>query len=122
VATTASGLPSVAEIDAADDKLGEFLSDLDWFTSSAARLAGPAVPLADAVFMCKAGIAFSDRVPFEYDEASFARLLVFANEIETDAERTKEDAAKLRAALLSIYREHVIEGHSDDEGGEGDAS
>jgi hypothetical protein len=34
---------------------------------------------------------------------------VFAGDIETDAELIRKDAARLRAALLSIYRHQMID-------------
>jgi hypothetical protein len=103
-------LPAISAVDAADEKIGSFLSDLDMITSDVAIFAGDEMPLADAVFMSKHGIKIPTGRPRHADPATIARLLVFANEIVDDADSIKRDAEKLREALLSIYRNHVIDG------------
>jgi len=109
MATSVRQLPSISVIDAADEKMGSFLSDLDDFTSSVKALASNSVPLQDAVFMSKAGIDFEEP-PTYIDPALVARLLVFTDEIlADDLDTLRRDAESLRSDLLWIYRMQVIE-------------
>jgi hypothetical protein len=101
-------LPSISEVDVADDAIGKFLSDLDWFASAAEKFRGDDVSLEDHVFMDRNGIEF-ENAPRHVDPAIIARLLVFADEAIDDADKIKRDAERLRGELLTIYRGFVIE-------------
>ena len=104
-------LPAVDEVDAADAKIGSFMSDLDAFRSTVEEYASDDMSLEDAVFLDGAGVATANR-PRDVDLAEYARLLAFAAEVLRDAEYIAEDARKLQAALLRAYREYVIEAKS----------
>jgi hypothetical protein len=101
-------LPTISAVDRADNHLGMLLSDLDWMSSHIERFADEEVSLEDAVFRTDNGIDV-DEAPRHVDPAIIARLLVFANELEVDAEAIREYAGRLRASLLSIYRQHLVE-------------
>ena len=60
-----------------------------------------------AAAMLRAKVDVPDTYPYDHDDKTFARLLVFANELETDAETIRKDAAKLRQALLGIHLHQV---------------
>jgi hypothetical protein len=105
-------LPRISDVDAADNKLGSFMSDLDSLTSDVETFSRDAVPLDDADFLHRASIAYEDRERHA-DPATIARLLVFADEGLEVAGRIREDATRLRKALLAIYREQVIEADRD---------
>jgi hypothetical protein len=102
-------LPAISVVDRADNYAGLLLSELDSITSAVERFAGEEVSLEDAVFLDRHGIALDEEEVRNADPALIARLLVFANELEVDAETIREDAARLRTALLAIYRENVYE-------------
>ena len=102
-------LPSVEEVDAVDEKLGSFLSDLDDFASRVQGLVEPAKSLEDCSFLVRAGIAVGDEAPSNLDPAVFARLLVFADELLGDAQHITDYAAKMGQNLLWIHREVVLD-------------
>jgi hypothetical protein len=102
------GLPSIADVDAADQHLGAFMSELDWFVTQTKRLEGDDLPVEDYVFLLKAGVDWPD-YEIAIEPETFPRLLVFANQLEGDAEKIKEDAAELRRHLLNAYQEYVTE-------------
>jgi hypothetical protein len=101
-------LPSISEVDRADEKLGSFMSDLDFFASDVAAFVREDVSLEDAAFMARAGIAVEEKCRYT-DPATIVRLLVFADETLDDLDRIRDDAQKLRGDLLWAYRECVIE-------------
>lgn len=102
-------LPPISAIDAADEKVGLLLSDLDGFRHTVEVLCGDDVPLADHVFMAKAGIATEER-PSYIDPALVCRLLVLVDELLShDLEALRVDAEKIRARLLELYRGEIIE-------------
>jgi hypothetical protein len=123
VATTTRVPPrfsTIAEIEEADKKLGSFTSDLDWIRSEAEAIdTGREIPLDLAFAMDKAGIEPETTYPYEHDDRAFARLLVFAGDVEADAEMIRKDATKLRDALLSIYRHQVTDPEPRDDDGRG---
>jgi hypothetical protein len=101
-------LPAISAVDRADEHLGLLLSDLDWMTSDVASFAGESVSLDDAVFLMSHHIEVGE--PERHvDPAIIARLLVFANELESDAESIREYSNQLRDSLLSIYRQRLCE-------------
>jgi hypothetical protein len=101
-------LPTISQVDRADDHLGLLLSDLDWMTSDVASFSDSTERMDDAVFLSRHGIA--DDPEHRYVEpATIARLLVFADELEGDAEALREYAVRLRGSLLWIYRQHIFE-------------
>ena len=101
-------LPGISEVDDADGKLGSLLSDLDVFVRATEQFSGDDIPLEEALFLDKSGIAF-ENAPRHVDPAVIARLLVFAEEALDDAEKIRDQPESLRSALLSIYRNYVIE-------------
>lgn len=103
--TRLRSLPPISKVDHADSHLGLFLSDLDSLTSEVERFA---YETDDAAFLAIHGIA-SDEGKRVVDPATVARLLVFADELETDAKAVLDYGQKLRAALLSVYRENILE-------------
>jgi Txe/YoeB family toxin of Txe-Axe toxin-antitoxin module len=106
-------LPTLTDIDEADEKLGSFMSSLDWFRSEAEMLdRGRDISLDVLVAMGRANIDPPDDYSYEHDDKTFARLLVLADELERDADTIRKDAEKLRQALLGIYRHRVHEGNS----------
>jgi hypothetical protein len=109
-------LPTFADIEEAEEKLGSFMSSLDWFTSEAEGIdKGRDIPLDVLIAMGRAKIRPPDNFPYEHDERVFARLLVFADELDTDAESIRKDAARLRQALLGIYRHRIIDPEKGDD-------
>jgi hypothetical protein len=80
-------------------------------TSDVERFATePDEVVEDAVFLSRHGIAGPDEKERRHaDPAIIARLLVFADELEGDAESLRDYALRLRGSLLSIYREYVFE-------------
>jgi hypothetical protein len=107
--TEARALPSIRAIDAADERIGTFLSDLDDFRHRVAILCGENVSIEDASFMLKTGIEI-DPEPAHVDPAVLARLLVLVDDVlVNDLETIKRDAEDIRTNLLSLYRENVIE-------------
>jgi hypothetical protein len=108
--TLASRLPSISDVDRADDKLAGFISDLDAFASRAhEKYVSAGVSLEDAAFMVESGIAVEPSDAAASDPAVIARLLVFADEVIDEVELIEQRAIALRHALLVGYRETVIE-------------
>jgi hypothetical protein len=106
-------LPPTDDVNEVDNKLGSFLSDLDSLTSVVESLEGDGISFDEALRLENLGIKWEPR-NIEIDSEALARLLVFADELTTDAERITEYAEKLRHALLSLYRWHVLEGRAVD--------
>jgi hypothetical protein len=101
-------LPSISTVDEADDLLARFLSRLEDFAVTAESFGSDPVSLEDAHFLDRAGIDFEHRERIA-DPATIARLLVFADETLDDADTVRREAARLREALLVIYRYLVID-------------
>jgi hypothetical protein len=101
-------LPSIHEVDEADNQLGSFLSDLDHLVSTVKTLAGGDLSLEEATRLVEVGKPLPHH-HLHIDPAVFARLLVFADELERVAQSVKKDAGELRFSLLSLYRFEVIE-------------
>jgi hypothetical protein len=90
VASTATiQLPSTNEVHAAHEKLASALSDVDAFRSRVEALSDAAEP--------------------RIGQAEIARLLVFATELEDEAEAMKEGAKALRDGTASLYRGTFID-------------
>jgi hypothetical protein len=105
---SALSLPPISAVDAADESLGSFKSELASMKLEAATFVS-FVPLDDAHFLDQAGIEVQE--PRRHiDPALIARLLVFADDILDDVEYIRKDALALRGSLLTAYREFVIEG------------
>jgi hypothetical protein len=102
-------LPTLEEIDAADDKICSVLSRVDEFVMLAEKIdqAG-VVSLADYQ-MSERGIALDDDPEFLFEPASFLRLLVLATDRQEDAERLRADAQKLEETLRAVYHKHLDE-------------
>jgi hypothetical protein len=111
--TEKPALPTIASVDRADAHVGKLMSDLEGITMAVERFAGDDVSLEDAVFMTEAGIAVG-QPRRDAEPATFARLLVFADELLGDTEQIAELAQRLRSALLLSYREAVIEGGAEE--------
>lgn len=121
-ATRVPRLPTLNDIEEADNKLGSFMSSLDWFTSEAEAIdKGREIPLDVAAAMIRNNVEFEDSFPYEHDDKTFARLLVFADELLNDAESIERDAHRLRQALLGIYLHQVNPGGEVARGGGLDA-
>ena len=101
-------LPSISEVDEADEALGQLTSRLEDLASTVDRLDGNDHSLEDELFAEKSGIEL-ERSPRYIDPAALARALVFADEVLDDLGPIRENAMKLRQALLNLYRFHVIE-------------
>jgi hypothetical protein len=106
--TEQRSLPAISVVDRADDHLGRLLSDVDAMTSAVESFVGDGMPLHDFLFLRQSGIAIEDS-PRHPDPATLARLLVFANELADDAKAIEDYAQRLRAALLTTYRECIID-------------
>ena len=100
--------PSVAEAEAAKHKLDSFMSDLDRLVTVAEHFAGKDMTLEEARPADARGWPDDERER-DVDVAAFARLLVFSDEALADAELIAAEARRLRQALLTSYREYVIE-------------
>jgi hypothetical protein len=100
-------LPERAVVEAADEKIGGAMSDLNWFGHLVDKMNGDTISVADHVAMVKLGVTFEED-EVVVDLVDFARLLAFADEAIDCAETIADEAAKLRRGLLSLYRERVI--------------
>jgi hypothetical protein len=110
-------LPAIHEVDAVDNQLGSFMSDLDQLAYTVDRLAGgDSPPQEEVIRLVRAGLPLPEAPSVHFDPAAFARLLVFADELTRDAEAIKDDASDLRSSLLSLYRDEAIEKKAVSEG------
>ena len=101
-------LPSISEVEEADERCGLFMSSLDALASSVEALSSNDHSHEDEWFAEKNGIELEHR-PRYISPATLARGLVFADEVLDDLDVIRENATKLRAALLRLYRYKVIE-------------
>jgi len=94
----------------ADDKIGSVLSDVDWWKSLAEKVEqGNVLSLADYQ-MERHGIALDDGPEFTLEPQSFLHLLVFAADLQRDADTLKADAAEIEQRLLELYHNEVTDG------------
>jgi len=93
VATTNNAiavLPAIADAGQIDARLGRVMSDVDFLATQAERV--------------------EKQLPSDIASAQVLRLLVLADEIlDHDADALRDDALRLRSALLTAYREVVLE-------------
>jgi len=114
-------LPTIAEVQAAESKVGSALSDLDVFLHDLQRIAGRKAP--DELLKkgdLDAIIAYEKPPAWIFDPETFARLLVLAGDLQEDARRLGADAEKLQTALLRLYRDRVIDPMTGEEPKRGD--
>ena len=110
IVTESLTLPTRERIDEADDKIGSVLSDVDWWKSLAEKVEqGNVLSLADYQ-MERHRIALDDGPEFTLEPQSFLHLLVFAADLQRDADTLKADAAEIEQRLLAIYHNEVTDG------------
>ncbi len=113
--TTILRLPSVDEINLADDQLAAAKSALDDFTSRAQAFVGLVETIPEGVTL-EDFIADQAATEREVDVEALARLLVFADELLEDADDIRAYAIALRQHLLTSYRSYVLEPRRHGEG------
>lgn len=95
-------LPTWEEVELADEKIGLFKSDLEAIASQVKAALEP-VPLDDAIFMERVGIAVPESPP--PDKTLVLRLIAFAAEVLEDAKDIAELAAELQHDALTLFHD-----------------
>jgi hypothetical protein len=105
--TTERPLPSRAEVDLADYKIGSVMSDLDSIHTTIQSCAGDTISLQEYRYRQAEGFAFPDAP--EYDPDELARLVVFATDVLADVETIREDARAIQEVARHLHHEQAYD-------------
>lgn len=108
--TTERPLPSRAEVDLADYKIGSLMSDLNWIRSTIEDCEGDTISLREYQYQQAEGIVPPE--PPDYDPDELARLVVFATDVLADVETLRDDARAIQEVARHLYRTQAYDDRS----------
>lgn len=102
MATKTRALPTDAQIDVANEKLGSARSDLDSFVTAVESHTNVITEEGLALLLSGEPIPEGERL----DTDMLARIVVFATDVLDDAAALEKDARKLLAEARALYHDH----------------